>query len=76
MMVERISGSYLREDGFNTPVLRRGIRRGGDDVYLARFRTVEDDHTHPSSMRPEAPAVRRARSRAFPHHLASSPPRL
>ena len=47
---------------FNTPVLRRGIRRlvrrGADGVRLARFRTAEDDDTDPSraiSTRPEAP---------------------
>src|SRR3954470_22675639 len=38
---------------FNTPVLRRGIRRlvrrGADGVYLARFRTAADDHTDPAA---------------------------
>src|SRR6266851_7742686 len=46
---------------FNTPVLRRGIRRlvrrGADGVHLARLRAAEDDHTGPSqpeSTRPDA----------------------
>ncbi|HTN92022.1 MAG TPA: GxxExxY protein [Sorangium sp.] len=46
---------------FNTPVLRRGIRRlvrcGAEAVRLARFRR-EDDHSgttsHPASTQPEA----------------------
>jgi GxxExxY protein len=55
---------------FNTPVLRRGIRRlvrrGADDVRLARFHTTDEDHTHtsrPGSTRSEAPSVRPVRSR-------------
>jgi GxxExxY protein len=54
---------------FNTPVLRRGIRRlvrrGADGVRLARFRTAEGDHTDPSrpaSTRPEAPSSAADRS--------------
>jgi hypothetical protein len=54
---------------FNTPVLRRGIRRlvrrGADDVRLARFRTTEDDHSdtsRPGSTRPEGPSVGPVRS--------------
>ena len=47
---------------FNTPVLRRGIRRlarrGADHVRLARFRTTDDDQPdpgRPGSTRSEAP---------------------
>ena len=55
---------------FNTPVLRRGIRRlvrrGADGVRLARFRTAEDDPTVvaglPESTRPEAPTFGPVRS--------------
>jgi GxxExxY protein len=49
---------------FNTPVLRRGIRRlvrrGADGVHLARLRAAEDDHTLPSRpdpTRPDAPGI-------------------
>jgi hypothetical protein len=66
---------------FNTPVLRRGIRRlvrrGADGVRLARFRTAEGDHTDPSrpaSTHPEVPSVGPDRSSDRSHHL--SPPRL
>ena len=47
---------------FNTPVLRRGIRRlvrrGADGVCLARFRTPEDEHTDPSLPAPTRPEAR------------------
>ncbi|XYI00242.1 GxxExxY protein [Sorangium sp. So ce1128] len=54
---------------FNTPVLRRGIRRlvrrGAEAVRLARFR-IEDDHSgttsRPASTQPEAAGVETASS--------------
>jgi hypothetical protein len=54
---------------FNTPVLRRGIRRlvrrGADHVRLARFRATGDGHpgpVRPGSTRSEAPSSEPLRS--------------
>jgi GxxExxY protein len=48
---------------FNTPVLRRGIRRlvrrGADGVHLARLRAAEDDHTAPSRPKSTRPGALR-----------------
>ncbi len=67
---------------FNTPVLRRGIRRlvrrGADGVHLARLRAAEDNHpesSRPESTRPDAPRISPARSSDRPHLIPSfSPP--